>query len=67
MGVHMKVNQRTLLTCAVGSVLGISANAALAQESTGRSMSILEEVVVTAQKRSEGVEVRAARHGECLQ
>ena len=56
MGVHMKVNQRTLLTCAVGSVLGISANAALAQESTGRSTSILEEVVVTAQKRSESLQ-----------
>jgi iron complex outermembrane receptor protein len=56
MGVHMKGNQRTLLTYAVGSVLGISANAALAQESTGRSMSVLEEVVVTAQKRSEGLQ-----------
>jgi iron complex outermembrane receptor protein len=56
MGDHMKVNQRTLLTCAVGSVLGISANAALAQESTGRSMSVLEEVVVTAQKRSESLQ-----------
>jgi iron complex outermembrane receptor protein len=56
MGVHMKVNQRALLTCAVGSVLGISANAALAQESTGRSMSVLEEVVVTAQKRSESLQ-----------
>jgi iron complex outermembrane recepter protein len=52
----MKVKQRTLLTCAVSSVLGISANAALAQESTGRSMSVLEEVVVTAQKRSEGLQ-----------
>jgi iron complex outermembrane receptor protein len=52
----MKVKQRTLLTCAVGSVLGIAANAALAQENTGRSMSVLEEVVVTAQKRSESLQ-----------
>jgi iron complex outermembrane receptor protein len=51
----MKVNQRKLLTCAVGSVLGISANAALAQEG-GRSASVLEEIIVTAQKRSEGLQ-----------
>jgi iron complex outermembrane receptor protein len=51
----MKANQRTLLSCAVSSVLGISANAALAQESA-RSTSILEEIIVTAQKRSEGLQ-----------
>jgi iron complex outermembrane recepter protein len=55
MGGHMKVNQRTLLSCAVSSVLGFSANAALAQES-GRSASVLEEIIVTAQKRSEGLQ-----------
>ncbi len=53
----MKVmNQRTLLSCAISSVFGISASAALAQESTSRSTSILEEVVVTAQKRSESLQ-----------
>jgi iron complex outermembrane recepter protein len=51
----MKVNQRKLLTCAVSSVLGISASAALAQEG-GRSASVLEEIIVTAQKRSEGLQ-----------
>src|SRR5687767_11030709 len=50
------VNQRALLSCAVSSVLGISATAALAQEGTGRSTSVLEEVVVTAQKRSESLQ-----------
>jgi iron complex outermembrane receptor protein len=52
----MKVNQRTLLSCAVSSVLGISASAALAQEGAGRATSVLEEVVVTAQKRSESLQ-----------
>ena len=51
----MKVNQRTLLSCAVSSVLGISATAALAQEG-GRSTSVLEEIIVTAQKRSQGLQ-----------
>jgi len=55
MGVQMKVNQRTLLSCAISSVLGISASAALAQE-TGRSTSVLEEIIVTAQKRSQGLQ-----------
>ena len=54
MGDHM-VNQRKLLTCAVSGVLGISASAALAQE-TGRSTSVLEEIIVTAQKRSQGLQ-----------
>ena len=52
----MKVNQRTLLSCAVSSVLGFSASAALAQEGTGRSTSVLEEIIVTAQKRSESLQ-----------
>jgi iron complex outermembrane recepter protein len=51
----MKVNQRTLLSCAVSSVLGFSASAVLAQES-GRSTSVLEEIIVTAQKRSQGLQ-----------
>ena len=51
----MKVNQQTLLSCAISSVLGISASAAVAQESA-RTTSILEEVVVTAQKRSESLQ-----------
>ncbi|MGH8239096.1 MAG: TonB-dependent receptor plug domain-containing protein, partial [Steroidobacteraceae bacterium] len=50
------MNQRILLSCAVSSVLGIAASAALAQEGTGRSTSVLEEVIVTAQKRSEGLQ-----------
>src|SRR4026207_2131502 len=54
MGDHM-VNQRKLLTCAVSGVLGLSASAALAQE-TGRSTSVLEEIIVTAQKRSQGLQ-----------
>ncbi len=52
----MKANQRTLLSCAVSGVLGISGTAALAQESTGRTTSVLEEVVVTAQKRSQSLQ-----------
>jgi iron complex outermembrane receptor protein len=36
-------------------VLGFSASAALAQES-GRSASVLEEIIVTAQKRSQGLQ-----------
>ena len=51
----MKVNQRKLLSCAISSVLGISATAAFAQEGA-RSTSVLEEVVVTAQKRSESLQ-----------
>ena len=56
MGDHMKVNQRNLLTCAVSSVLGISASAALAQEGGRSTTSVLEENIVTAQKRSEGLQ-----------
>src|ERR1044071_7390888 len=55
MGEHMKVNQRTLLTCAVSSALGIAASGALAQEA-GRTTSVLEEIIVTAQKRSQGLQ-----------
>src|SRR5688500_6589752 len=51
----MKVNQQRLLSCAVSSVLGISATAAMAKD-TARSTSVLEEIVVTAQKRSESLQ-----------
>src|SRR5262245_25457146 len=54
-GTNMKLNQRTLLSCAVSSLLGISAGAASAQESVGRA-SVLEEVVVPAPNRSENLQ-----------
>ena len=54
MGVLMKSKQRTLLSCAIGSVLGIGGAAALAQE-TSRT-SVLEEVVVTAEKREANIQ-----------
>jgi iron complex outermembrane receptor protein len=44
----MSSKQRTLLSCAISSILGLS-TAAVAQESTRAS--VLEEVVVTAEKR----------------
>ncbi|HKU15053.1 MAG TPA: TonB-dependent receptor [Steroidobacteraceae bacterium] len=50
----MKSKQRTLLSCAIGSVLGIGGAAALAQE-TSRT-SVLEEVVVTAEKREANIQ-----------
>src|SRR5688572_11332405 len=50
----MNGKQRTLLSCAVSGVLGISATS-LAQE-VPRATSILEEIVVTAQKRSEALQ-----------
>mgnify|MGYP003579758442 CR=1 FL=1 len=50
----MNGKQRTLLSCAVSGVLGISPTS-LAQEGP-RSTSILEEIVVTAQKRSESLQ-----------
>jgi iron complex outermembrane receptor protein len=43
----MKLKQRTLLSCAIGSVLGVS-GVVSAQDS---SRSVLEEVIVTAEKR----------------
>jgi iron complex outermembrane receptor protein len=46
----MNVRQRTLLSCAVATVLGVNANV-LAQDTKPRS--VLEEVIVTAQKREE--------------
>ncbi len=50
----MNGKQRTLLSCAVSGVLGISATS-LAQEAP-RQTSILEEIVVTAQKRSQSLQ-----------
>ena len=51
----LKSKQRTLLSCAIGSVLGLgSGAAALAQESTRTS--VLEEVIVTAEKRAVNVQ-----------
>ena len=44
------MKQRTLLSCAISSVLGICGAVALAQEATTRR-SVLEEVIVTAEKR----------------
>lgn len=50
----LKSKQRTLLSCAISSVLGLSGAAALAQE-TSRT-SVLEEVIVTAEKRAVNIQ-----------
>ncbi len=50
----LKSKQRTLLSCAISSVLGLGGAAALAQD-TSRT-SILEEVVVTAEKREVNIQ-----------
>jgi iron complex outermembrane receptor protein len=50
----LKSKQRTLLSCAISSVLGLGGAAALAQE-TNRT-SVLEEVIVTAEKREVSVQ-----------
>jgi iron complex outermembrane receptor protein len=50
----LKSNQRTLLSCAISSVLGLGGAAALAQEATRTS--VLEEVIVTAEKRSVNIQ-----------
>ena len=50
----MKSNQRTLLSCAISSVLGLAGAAALAQEASRTS--ILEEVIVTAEKRAVNIQ-----------
>jgi iron complex outermembrane recepter protein len=49
----MSSKQRTLLSCAISGILGVS-TAAVAQESTRSS--ILEEVVVTAEKREASIQ-----------
>jgi len=50
----LKSKQRTLLSCAISSVLGLGGAAALAQE-TNRT-SVLEEVIVTAEKREANIQ-----------
>lgn len=50
----LKSNQRTLLSCAISGVLGLGGAAALAQEATRTS--VLEEVVVTAEKRAVNIQ-----------
>src|SRR5687767_343855 len=50
----LKSNQRTLLSCAISSVLGLGGAAALAQDATRTS--VLEEVIVTAEKRSVNIQ-----------
>ncbi len=50
----LKSKQRTLLSCAISSVLGLGGAAALAQEATRTS--VLEEVVVTAEKREVSIQ-----------
>jgi iron complex outermembrane receptor protein len=52
----LKSNQRTLLSCAISSVLGLAGAAALAQESSAPRTSVLEEVIVTAEKRSVSIQ-----------
>jgi iron complex outermembrane receptor protein len=50
----LKSNQRTLLSCAISSVLGLAGAAALAQDATRTT--VLEEVVVTAEKRAVNIQ-----------
>ncbi len=52
----LKSKQRTLLSCAISSVLGLGGAAALAQESSAPRTSVLEEVIVTAEKRSVSIQ-----------
>jgi iron complex outermembrane receptor protein len=50
----LKSKQRTLLSCAISSVLGLGGAAALAQEASRTS--VLEEVIVTAEKRAVNIQ-----------
>src|SRR5688500_9323970 len=50
--ISMSISRRSLLSCAISSVLGISA-AAVAQD--GSRESGLEEIIVTAERRSESL------------
>jgi iron complex outermembrane recepter protein len=50
----MKMKQRTLLSCAISSALGLGSAAALAQEASRAS--VLEEVIVTAEKREVSIQ-----------
>ena len=49
----LKSKQRTLLSCAISSVLGLAGAAALAQET---KTTVLEEVIVTAEKRAVNIQ-----------
>ncbi|HKQ15992.1 MAG TPA: TonB-dependent receptor [Steroidobacteraceae bacterium] len=49
----LKSKQRTLLSCAISSVLGLAGAAALAQET---KTTVLEEVIVTAEKRAVSIQ-----------
>jgi hypothetical protein len=48
----MSISRRTLLSCAVSGALGLSA-AAMAQDRQRESL--LEEIIVTAERRAESV------------
>jgi iron complex outermembrane recepter protein len=51
----LKSKQRTLLSCAISSVLGLGVGAAALAQETSRT-SVLEEVIVTAEKRAVNVQ-----------
>jgi iron complex outermembrane recepter protein len=51
----LKSKQRTLLSCAISSVLGLGVGAAALAQETSRT-SVLEEVIVTAEKRSVNIQ-----------
>jgi iron complex outermembrane receptor protein len=51
----MKSKRHTLLSCAIGSVLGVGGSA-MAQDADTNRASILEEVVVTAEKREVSIQ-----------
>jgi len=51
----LKSKQRTLLSCAISGVLGLGGSAAALAQETSRT-SVLEEVVVTAEKRAVNIQ-----------
>ena len=51
----LKSKQRTLLSCAISSVLGLGVGAAALAQETSRT-SVLEEVIVTAEKRAVNIQ-----------
>lgn len=52
----MKAKQRALLTCAVGGVLGVTGSVSAQESQAQLRTSILETVVVTAEKREENLQ-----------
>ena len=52
----MKATERTLLACAVGGVLGVTGSALAQETQAPLRTSILETVVVTAEKREENLQ-----------